>query len=191
MPALLRAFVAVEIPEDLLAALEAAQSDLKRRMRARWVRAGSMHLTLKFLGDIPAGHVASVADALQAAAGGHTTFSLTVSGIGVFPSIRRPRVIWAGLSGPTGRLLDLQRSLEERLVALGFPREERPFRGHLTIGRFSEPVESERLAEVVNSFASRIFGGFAVKELVLFQSDLQPKGPVYTALARARLKESF
>jgi 2'-5' RNA ligase len=191
MPALLRAFVAVEIPQGLLTALETVQSELRRRLRARWVRPGSMHLTLKFLGDIPAGQVASVADAVQAAACEHPSFSLTVSGIGVFPGIRRPRVIWAGFSGQTGLLSDLQRSLDERLAALGFPREERPFRGHLTIGRFSESVEHALMAEVVNSFDARTFGEFAVKELVLFQSDLQPKGPVYTDLARAQLKGSF
>lgn len=187
MPALLRAFVAVEIPEDLLAALATVQSELKRRLRARWVRPGSMHLTLKFLGDIPADQAAGVAEAVQAAAGGHAGFRLTVSGIGVFPGIRRPRVIWAGFSGQTRLLSDLQRSLEEKLAALGFPQEARPFRGHLTIGRFSEPVDPDLMADVVNSFASRTFGEFAVEELVLFQSDLQPKGPVYTALARARL----
>jgi len=191
MPSQLRAFVAVEIPHDVLAALESVQAELKRRLRARWVRPGSMHLTLKFLGDIPADRVASVADAAQAAAGGHSGFSLTASGLGVFPSIRRPRVIWSGFSGQTGLLLDLQRSLEERLVALGFPQEDRPFRAHLTLGRFSEPAEPGLMAEVVKSYDGRTFGEIAVKELVLFQSDLQPKGSVYTALARARLKEWF
>jgi 2'-5' RNA ligase len=191
MSSRLRAFVAVEIPQYVLAALESVQAELRRRLRARWVRPGSMHLTLRFLGNIPADLVASVADAVQAAAGSHPSFSVAVAGIGVFPSIRRPRVIWSGFSGQTGLLSDLQRSLEERLAALGFPREERPFRAHLTLGRFSEPPEPARMAEVLNSFDTRTFGEFAVEELVLFQSDLQPKGPVYTALARARLQEMF
>ena len=190
MPARLRAFVAVEIPTELLNALGAVQSDLRQRLRARWVRPGSIHLTLKFLGDIPAGQVASVADAMQAAAGSHAGFSLIASGVGVFPSIRRPRVIWAGFSGPAEPLLALQRSLEEKLAALGIPRDERTFRGHLTIGRFSEPVNPERMAEVVKTFESRTLGELVVKELVLFQSELQPKGPIYIALARARLRET-
>jgi 2'-5' RNA ligase len=192
MPALLRAFVAVEISGEVRAALEAVQSHLKqRRLRARWVRPGGMHLTLKFLGDIPAGQVAGVADALQAAARGHAAFSLTAAGVGVFPGLRRPRVIWAGLSGGTGRLSDLQRSVEERLAALGFPREDRPFHAHLTIGRCSEAVASDLMAEALNSFAAKGFGEFDVREIVLFQSTLEPAGPVYTALARVRLKESF
>jgi 2'-5' RNA ligase len=191
MPSTLRAFVAVEIPQGVLAAIESVQAELRRRLRARWVRPGSMHLTLKFLRDIPADRVASVAAAVQAAAGGHTGFNLTVSGIGVFPSMRRPRVIWSGFSGQTALLSDLQRGLEGSLASLGFPSEERPFRAHLTLGRFPEAPKPELIAEVVNSFNDRAFGEFAVEELILFQSDLQPKGPVYKALARARLKESF
>jgi 2'-5' RNA ligase len=190
MPVLLRAFVAVEIPGEVRAALEAVQSHLRqRRVRARWVRPAGMHLTLKFLGDIPVEQVAGVADALQAAARGRAAFSLTVAGIGVFPGLRRPRVIWAGLSGGTGPLSDLQRSVEERLAALGFPREDRPFHAHLTLGRCSEAVGSDLMAEALNFFAARGFGEFDVRELVLFQSDLKPSGAVYTALARVKLNE--
>lgn len=190
MPALLRTFVAVEIPGDVRAALAAVQSHLRqRRVRARWVRPGGMHLTLKFLGNLPADQVPSVADALQIAAGGHAGFSLTAAGIGVFPELRRPRVIWAGFSGGTGLLAGLQAGVEERLAAVGFPREDRPFRAHLTIGRCSEPVAPAVMGEAVNSFAGRCFGEFDVRELVLFQSDLKPDGPVYTALARVKLNE--
>jgi len=190
MPALLRTFVAVEIPEEVRAALAAVQSHLRqRRVRARWVRPQGMHLTLKFLGDIPADQIPSVADALQTAAGGHVGFSLTAAGIGVFPALRRPRVVWAGFSGGTGPLADLQASVEERLAAAGFPREDRPFRAHLTIGRCSEAVAPAVVGEAVNSFAGRRFGEFDVRELVLFQSELKPDGPVYTALARVKLNE--
>ena len=188
MSALLRAFVAVEIPEDVRAALEAVQVRLRQHsVRARWVRPGSMHLTLKFLGDIPAGQVAGIAEALRAAAGGCAAFRLTAAGIGVFPGLRRPRVVWAGFSGETAPLADLQRRVEEGLTALGFPREERPFRAHLTIGRFPEPVAPEPLAEALKAFADASFGEIAVREIVLFQSELKPSGAVYTALARVKL----
>jgi len=191
MPASLRAFVAVEIPEEVRAALAAVQSHLRRlRVRARWVRPGGLHVTLKFLGDLPADQVPGVADALQAAAGGRPAFGLTAAGIGVFPGLRRPRVIWAGLSGDTGPLAELQRSVEERLAALGFPREDRPFRAHLTIGRCLEPVAAAEMAAAVDSCAGRCFGEFDVREVVLFQSDLKPDGPVYRPLARARLSET-
>ena len=188
MPSTLRAFVAVEIPGDLLKTLEAVQSELRRRgVRARWVRPESMHLTLKFLGNIPAGHVAGVTDALQSAADRLGAFRLTAAGIGVFPGVRRPRVLWAGLSGAIAALAQLQRELDDRLVVAGFSRELRDFHGHLTLGRFSAGVDGGRIADVVASYASTIFGGFEVREVVLFQSDLQPQGPVHTALARAKL----
>jgi RNA 2',3'-cyclic 3'-phosphodiesterase len=189
VPGRLRTFVAVEIPGDLLKALETVQSELRRRgMRARWTRPESMHLTLKFLGNIPADHVAGVTDALQSAAAGHAAFRLTAAGIGVFPGVRRPRVVWAGLSGATAALARLQRELDDSLAAVGFAREERGFHGHLTLGRFAEGVDGGLIAEGVAFYASATFGDFEVCELVLFQSDLQPRGPVYRALARAKLR---
>jgi 2'-5' RNA ligase len=185
---MLRAFVAVEIPQEVRAALEGVQELLRQRsVRARWVRSAGMHLTLKFLGDTPADRIADIADALRAAAHGHTAFRLTAAGIGVFPSIRRPRVVWAGLCGATAQLADLQRSLEDGLAALGFQPETRPFSGHLTIGRFSEPAPAERLAEAQKVFAGERFGEFTVREITFFQSELKPAGAVYTALARVEL----
>jgi 2'-5' RNA ligase len=192
MPAALRTFVAVEMPAELLTSLEAVQSELKRLgLRARWVRPEGMHLTLKFLGDIPADQAPAAAEALQAAAGGQTAFRLTAAGLGVFPSVRRPRVLWVGLSGATAELAQLQREIDDRFTAAGFHREERDFHGHLTLGRFSERVEGGRIAEALTSYAAAVFGGFDVREVVLFRSDLRPQGPVYTALARAGLKEPF
>ena len=190
IPGTLRAFVAVEIPGDLLKTLEAVQSQIRRcGVRARWVRPESMHLTLKFLGNIPAGQVAGVTEALQSAASRLGAFRLTVAGLGVFPGIRHPRVLWAGLSGAIEALAQLQQELDDRLVGVGFSREERDFHGHLTLGRFSAEVDGARIADVVASYAATIFGGFEVREVVLFQSDLQPQGPVHTALAKATLRE--
>ncbi len=191
MPAKLRAFVAVEIPWELQAAFDAVQSELRQLgIRARWVRTGNIHLTLKFLGDVTAGQVSDVAEAVRAAVCGHAPIPLSARGIGVFPGVRRPRVIWIGLSGQTERLAELQLGLEERLSTLGFLKDERPFRGHVTIGRFFEAIDYSLMARVVPSYAERTFGGFEVQEVVLFQSDLQPQGPVYTALAKAKLEGS-
>jgi 2'-5' RNA ligase len=191
MSAMLRAFVAVEIPEDVRAALKAVQLRLRQfSVRARWVRSESLHLTLKFLGDIPAKQIPAISDVLHGAVRERTVFNLTAAGIGVFPGLRRPRIIWAGLSGKTALLADLQANVEDGLSALGFPREKRPFGGHLTIGRISEPDPAERLPEALKALAADTFGEFAVRELVLFRSELKPSGPVYTALIRAKLKES-
>jgi 2'-5' RNA ligase len=187
----LRAFVAVEIPPGLLESLAAVQGELRRRgVQARWTRPENLHLTLRFLGDVPAERVANLATALRSAVAGHSGFRLTSAGIGVFPGLRRPRVLWAGLRGATADLARLQQEIEERLEAIGFPREARDFHGHLTLGRFDERVSAGLVADAIAAYASASFGSFDVREVVLFQSDLQPRGPVYAALARAPLGET-
>jgi len=185
----LRAFVATELPADLLKALAAVQAELGQRgLRARWTRPGNLHLTLKFLGDIPADRVPIVAMALRAAAAEHDVFELMAEGIDVFPGMRRPRVLWAGLSGAIAALEGLQREVDDRLAASGFEREPRSFHGHLTLGRFGEGALGGALADGMSAYSTQRFGSFAVREVVLFQSDLQPGGAVYTALARALLR---
>jgi 2'-5' RNA ligase len=185
---MLRAFVAVEIPPELAAALGALQAELAaRRVRARWVAPGNIHLTLKFLGRVPAGHAAAILAALAGAARPVAPFALRAAGVGVFPDLRRPRVLWAGVAGETAALAGLHQRVEEALAALAFPREARRFRGHLTIGRFPEGAAAGVPAEALKQHAHTLFGELPVRELVLFQSDLQPKGPVYTALGRAPL----
>jgi len=187
----LRAFVAVELPAELLKSLAAVQTEMRRGgVRARWTRPENLHLTLKFIGDLPAGRVADVANALRSAAAGHPPFRLTAAGLGVFPEGRRPRVLWAGLSGALAALEGLQRELDDRLAACGLEREARGFHGHLTLGRFGPGAPGGAVAEAMSAHAAQRFGSFDVRELVLFQSDLMPGGPVYTALARARLSEA-
>jgi 2'-5' RNA ligase len=190
MPGMLRAFVAVEMPGPVRKALEEVQSGLKQlNIRARWVRPENIHLTLKFLGNIPAGHVPSIGDVLRVVAQAHGRFSLAAAGVGVFPDIRRPKVIWVGLTSRPEALTPLQQDLDGRLAALGFPREEKPFRGHLTIGRFRAEGLPGPVADAVKRYAAATFGTFAVEEIVLLKSDLRPEGPLYAPLAREKLKE--
>jgi len=189
MPGMLRAFVAVEMPGPVRKALEEAQSDLKRlNIRARWVRPENIHLTLKFLGNIPVGHVASIGEVLRVVARAHGRFSLAAAGVGVFPDARRPKVIWAGLTRRPEALTPLQQDLDGRLAALGFPREEKPFRSHLTIGRFRAEGLPGPVADAVKRYAAVQFGTFTVDEIVLMKSDLRPEGPLYEQLAREKLK---
>jgi 2'-5' RNA ligase len=191
MPGMLRAFVAVEMPGPMRKALEEVQSSLKQlKIRARWVRPENIHLTLKFLGNIPAGHVPSIGDVLRVVARAHGRFSLAAAGVGVFPDIRRPKVIWVGLTGRPDALTPLQQDLDGRLAALGFPRAEKPFRGHLTIGRFNTETLTGPVADAVKRYAAATFGTAVVEEIVLLQSDLRPEGPLYTPLAREKLMAS-
>jgi 2'-5' RNA ligase len=181
--------VAVEVPEAVLKALERVQAELDTRgVRARWTRPTNLHLTLKFLGATPTGRVEAAAAALRSAAAAHDPFVLTAAGIGVFPNPHRPRVLWAGLAGAVGALARLQAEIDRALEAVGFPCEARGFHGHLTLGRFAEGAGGGGIAAAVADHAAARFGSFDVRELVLFKSDLQPRGPVYTALARAPLR---
>ena len=189
VPGGLRAFAAVEVPAGLLKALARLQAELGTRgVRARWTRPQNLHLTLKFLGDIPTARVEDVMQALQSAAALHAAFSLTAAGIGAFPDARRPRVIWAGLAGATDALAQLQREIDDRLDAIGFPREVRGFHGHLTLGRVQAGAGAGGVAAALSACSSACFGSFEVREVVLFQSDLQPRGAVYAAVGRAPLK---
>ncbi len=188
MPGMLRVFVAVVVPDVVRSALSSVQDDLRRRnVRARWVRPESIHLTLKFLGAIPVGHVPSVCGAMQTAVASHARFGTVVSGIGVFPSLRQPRVLWAGVSDRAKALATLRKDLDAQLAVLGFPKEDRPFRGHLTIGRFRAGADPGLSAAVLEGFRDAPFGDLEVRELTLFQSELKPGGPVYSVLGRAEL----
>jgi 2'-5' RNA ligase len=188
VPASLRAFIAAELPAALREAIGRLQAELAAAgVRARWVRPEGIHLTLRFLGEVPVEAVARPAEALAAAAAGQAALRLRAAGLGVFPGPRRLRVLWVGLAGETGALGGLQRRLEQALAERGFPPEERPFRPHLTLGRFGEVGPAGPVAEVLAARAGREVGGFEVRELVLFKSELRPAGAVYTALARAAL----
>jgi RNA 2',3'-cyclic 3'-phosphodiesterase len=188
MPASLRSFIAAELPAELAGALGRLQADLGAAgVRARWVRPERIHLTLRFLGQVPVETVARLAEALAAAADGQPALRLRALGLGVFPGPRRPRVVWVGLAGETEAFGSLQRRLEQALAARGIPPEGRPFRAHLTLGRFAETGSPGPVAEALGVHSGRELGRFDLRELVLFKSELRPAGAVYTALARAGL----
>jgi 2'-5' RNA ligase len=185
----MRAFIAIELPSGVKTELTAWQQELKGAgLNARWVKAENIHLTLKFLGEIDPGAVAAVRTAMTSAAETHGPFALSASGIGVFPSVRKARVLWAGLSDGVAELIDLQKDLDAALATCGFEREKRLFRGHLTMARFRQSVHPAKLETALAKAGSAHFGQWTVKELVLFQSELQPAGPLYTRLAARPLR---
>jgi len=185
----LRAFVAIDIPPAVVTTLDGLQQRLKRhRLPVRWVRPAAIHLTLKFLGDIPTGDVPAVAETLSAATAGAMPLTLGVRGLGVFPGIRNARVIWAGLDGDTAELLSLQAAVESRLEAVGFARDSRPFKAHLTLGRFKGREAPERVAAALEDCGGVSSERFTARVVTLFKSDLKPTGAVYTPLANAAMR---
>ncbi len=190
----IRAFIAIELDEPVKTAL----ADVQRRLReamprdsVRWVRPGGVHLTLKFLGNVPAGQVADITRAIEAAAGqGIAPFSLTIGQLGCFPNLRRPRVVWVGVQEPTGALARLQGAVEKHIAPLGYPTEKRPFSPHLTLGRTqrrASPADVRRIGEVVGAAGVGQLAAMEVRAVGLIRSDLKPTGAVYTRLAEVLL----
>lgn len=187
----MRAFIALVLPENIISSIKNIQEDLKKyRLPVRWVKSENIHLTLKFFGNISEPGIESVGNAMKECSGCCPPVTLSAKGIGVFPSISRPRVIWVGLSGQVSVLLSFQAELEKKLEKSGFKKEERPFKGHLTIGRFKDRVKDEKLVEAIRKHKDFNTGDFEAGEIILFKSDLLPQGPVYTEILKAVLTAS-
>lgn len=189
-----RAFVAIELPPSVRSQLGALIDRLARRAPAgavRWVRPEAIHLTLKFLGQVPEARLGPLAQALADAARGRPAFSVRLAGLGVFPNPERPRVLWLGVEDPGGPLARLQRDLEGALAALGSPREQRGFSPHLTLGRVRREASARQAAqagEALQQAGAVDLGELRVVEIVLFRSELRPSGAVYHRLAASPLE---
>lgn len=184
----IRAFIAFELPESIVRLAADLQDQLQSHgMKLRWVRPRNIHLTVKFLGDIHEGRSADVIGAMQAAAGRTAPMTVTAQGLGVFPGIRKPRVLWFGLGGQTDRLAEAHQQLDNELAATGFARERRPFRPHLTLARFKQAVNTRRLHESIQDVGGYPPVEFQLEEWVLLKSDLRPQGAIYTPLQRVPL----
>ena len=180
---MIRTFIAIELPDEIRHALAEVQKHLRRDVAGvRWLEPGSIHLTLKFLGSIPAEQIQPVAAAALGAVQNEPPLSLGVSGLGAFPNPRRPRVIWVGIEGDVARLGRLQLRLEEVLEPLGFLREERGFRPHLTLGRVKDPRRPPDLTRPLADVTLPRCNSFDVREILLYKSDLRPTGAIYTKL---------
>ena len=191
----IRAFIAIELPAAILQQLGEVESRLKPQMPPdciRWVKPDSIHLTLKFLGQVPSDQIDLITASLKNALLPHHAFALEVAGAGCFPDLHRPRVIWVGVKEdpPTHQLQHVQRAVENAISPLGYPTEARDFSPHLTLGRVARDVRTTDLKKVGDAVgASHIgsLGRWDVSNVALIKSDLRPTGAVYTVLARASL----
>jgi 2'-5' RNA ligase len=175
----------LELSEDLKGCILALSRSLEARgVRARWVKSPTMHLTLKFLGDVDEELVPDVVRAVEDASGSVPAFVFETGGLGAFPSPRRARVIWLGVE-PVDEMFDLHEGIEKELEALGFARERRPFRPHLTIGRIRERggASVEGILSELAAPAERV----EVGEVLVVKSTLRPSGAVHEVLAAVPL----
>ncbi|MBN2224153.1 MAG: RNA 2',3'-cyclic phosphodiesterase [Deltaproteobacteria bacterium] len=179
----LRLFIAARPPDTVLRGL----SDLSRLLASRgdgvkWVRSDSIHLTLKFLGSVDEAMAGAIGDAAARCARGVGNIPLSVGRVGAFPDMRRPRVIWVGLAGEIERLGSVANALEEACFDLGFSKEGRAFRPHLTLGRVKDRLSVETIKKIEQS-KDVVLGDMVVDAIELIKSDLLPSGAVYTTLS--------
>lgn len=190
--AVIRAFIAIDIPtsiQDRLSEVIAGLQAHDHTRAIRWVAARNIHLTLKFLGEVSHANLELLTKILETEALKHQPFDFTVGGLGAFPSLRRPRVIWVGVQAPPA-LLTLQRGVEAETIRLGYAAEERPFSPHLTLARISHnatPDHVRQIGEILAGAEVGTLGNVTVEEVRFFRSDLQPGGAVYTSLFSAAL----
>jgi len=184
----MRAFVAVELSDDIRNALGEVISKMGRfDLPVKWVEPANLHLTLKFLGEVDEESAPAVARAMREAARSAAPFDLRLTRAGAFPSLARPRVLFIEADDDPPVTEELARRLDDAMSQLGVPREVRPFRKHVTLGRVRRPAPLGLAADELRSLASKGFGPMKVGQIVLMRSQLTPSGPIYEAVERANL----
>jgi len=185
---LIRSFLAIELPGPVLRKIGEIQGGLKSsRADVRWTNPETIHLTLKFFGNIEESRIDPIFKSIEEPIRNTPPFSLKVRGVGAFPHLKNPRVIWIGLVDEGKILTSLQKEIEAQLERIGFQHEDRPFHPHLTLGRMKSNREKEDLVGRIEGHKEEELGNFQVERVILFKSDLKPSGPIYTPLKELKL----
>ena len=188
----IRTFIAIHLSQDARRRLTETIRWMVSEVPSgvRWVDPEGIHLTLKFLGDIDPALVEDVLRAMEQAASGTLPFQVHLNGLGVFPNLRRPRVLWAGVGGDMDALGALQEKVEAAMEGLAFPRERRAFNPHLTLGRVRDTISAvarQRVGGLVSQGSLDGADPWPVNAVHLMRSNLTPDGAVYTSLGSVSL----
>jgi 2'-5' RNA ligase len=191
----IRSFIAIELPGDLIKQLRDFQGALKSPgiRSAKWVDPGSMHLTLKFLGNVEVKSLAAVKDETGIALRSSRRFYLVTGRTGFFPDNRKPRVFWLGLEGDIEALVALHKVIDEAMSKLGYARENRQFTAHLTLARLREESSIDDRMDFARTVQAQVFKppcNIEVRSVALVRSQLTPRGAIYTRLAEFGLPDS-
>ena len=180
----IRCFVAVEIPEPIQALLKPVQTHLQSQIHKRtsWTKPGNFHLTMKFLGDVRPEAINDIREAIQHVTDTHPPFSIAFGGIGAFPNLSRPRVVWMGLKQGASTVSRLAKAVNLELTHLGFSADTR-FHPHLTLARLRTATDLEPLKNILRKYDTIVGGSMCVNEITLMQSQLHRNGAVYTPLS--------
>lgn len=190
----IRTFIAVDLPPSVLEALGQVSSQLQEKLPdtpVRWVNSQKMHLTLKFLGDISKENIGMVEKILHSEASKRQAMEIGIGGIGAFPKMRHPRVIWIGIEAPT-ELFDLRRGIEDGVARMGYNYDKYDFTPHLTLGRISRKASARdvrTVGNVLHEFQVGFIGVARIGAVHLYRSDLHPDGAKYTCLYSAALMD--
>ena len=181
----IRAFIAVQIPDEVKSKFAEAQRKLMEAgADVRWVKPGNTHITLQFLGDAPVGKIEEIESALGRAATFHQAVDISVEGLGVFPNARRPRVVWIGVSEGADSLAAMQASVSEEMRRLGFEPDKKGFSAHITLGRVKSQKNVQKLASLLEAEKD-----FRAEEIHLIRSVLSSEGPTYSTLSSSELRK--
>lgn len=173
----------MELPATILKRIEGVQKDLKSsRADVRWVSPGNIHLTLKFFGTIEESIIESIIKSIEGPVQSTPPFFLKIQGMGAFPNLKNPRVIWMGFQEGKETIVAIQKQLEGEFEKIGFQPEDRPFHPHLTLGRMRSNRGKDELVRGMERYKEEEFGDFQIEKVILFKSDLRPTGPIYTPL---------
>jgi len=183
----MRTFIAVELREELKKKIGELQTPLKKLgADVSWVKPENVHATLKFLGEVTEDKIEKVSSGTKKALEGIKAFNLSLKDLGCFPSIKRPRVVWIGVEKGKEELALMAKKIEQEMEAIGYPRENREFSPHLTIGRVKSPKNIEKLAEQIKTTNFQT-EEIEIIEVVVMRSQLNPAGAIYTPLIKIPL----
>ncbi len=188
---MIRAFIAIELTDEVRAALGEVQDRLKRAhigVKVSWVKIDNVHLTLQFLGYVPEDKIRGISAALERISAAQETFDVPVGGAGAFPNRNRPRVLWVGCHDSDARMKTLARAVQAAMQEFGFEPEHREFAAHLTLGRVKFPRPDAALTKLLDSLRDYGCGTLRVDAVHLFESQLNPQGSIYTKLSSHTLK---
>ena len=190
----IRSFIAIELPDELKSALTRLEARLKsdKQPWVKWVNPHSIHLTLKFLGNIAADRTGEITRAIENAVQGISPFHLEVKELGVFPNLRRVQVVWVGISGEVDKLSQLQKRIETNLTPLGFTPETRAFTPHLTLARLRDQAsldERQRFGQLIANTKFDTAYTIEVDAISLMRSQLTREGAIYSRISSAKLSK--
>ncbi len=188
MKKIIRAFIAVSLPEEIVFFLKHMQSAIKKRkFRASFVKPDTIHITLKFIGNIEEHDITKIVQLMEDTAIINNPFSLSTGGVGVFPSIKSARIIWAGIKGDTDKLAKMHRDLEKHCEIAGFPSERKRFSPHITLARIKSCPNPANTLRLIHELQYDISPSFKCNEIHLFKSELKHSGAVHTKIFTVRL----